>query len=173
MSRHGANLLGFDLFCTLGFSITDNTGTTILTVSTLWQQCWPSLFVGLGCLATFNHQPLIDPAVSLVIQPLRRLPLALRNDVTVELQKLLDIIERVDASPWISNLVVTKKKTGGLRPCVDLRQVNIASDPGQVSAAYSGGTLSSTDRRCLQSSIFARAIRRFPFTQTTATLLPL
>lgn len=78
----------------------------------LWQQCWLSLFVGLGCLTAFNHQPLINTAVSPVIQPLRRLPLALRDDITIELQKLLDagIIERVDASPWISNLVVTEKK---------------------------------------------------------------
>lgn len=35
---YGGNLLGFDLFCTLGFSITDDTGATILTVSTLCQQ---------------------------------------------------------------------------------------------------------------------------------------
>ena len=36
------------------------------------------------------------------------------------------IIEQVKASPWISNLVVVKKKTGGLRICVDLRAVNKA-----------------------------------------------
>lgn len=64
VSRHGANLLGFDLFCALGFSITDNVGTTILTVTMPWQQRWPSLFTGLGCLTAFNHQPLIDPAMS-------------------------------------------------------------------------------------------------------------
>ncbi|KAI3360335.1 hypothetical protein L3Q82_014649 [Scortum barcoo] len=80
VSRHGANLLGFDLFCALGFSITDNTGTAILTVTTPWQQRWPSLFTGLGCLTAFNHQPLIDSTVSPVIQPLRRLPLSLRDD---------------------------------------------------------------------------------------------
>ncbi|KAK5608808.1 hypothetical protein CRENBAI_019835 [Crenichthys baileyi] len=34
VSQHGDNLLGFDFFCTLGFSITDNTGSTILTVDT-------------------------------------------------------------------------------------------------------------------------------------------
>ncbi|KAI3360245.1 hypothetical protein L3Q82_014555 [Scortum barcoo] len=93
-----ANLLGFDLFCTLGFSITDNTGTSILMVTTPWQHRWPSLFAGLGCLSTFNHQPLIDPAVSPVIQPLRCLPLCLHDDVMAKLQKLLDahIIEQVD-----------------------------------------------------------------------------
>lgn len=66
-----------------------------------------------------------------VIQPLRRIPLALCDGVTTELKKLLDagIIEPVDASPWVSNLVVTTKKSGGLRPCVDLRAVNKAVIP--------------------------------------------
>ena len=66
-----------------------------------------------------------------MIQPIRRLPLALCDDVTAELQKLLDagIIERIDASPWISNVAVVKKKLGGLRPCIDLRPGNKAVTP--------------------------------------------
>ena len=97
VARQGANLMGYDLFCDLGFSLMDNTGSTIFTVSPPWQQRWPSLFTGLGCLTAFNHQPLLDPEVRPVIQPLRRLPLALRDEVTTELQKLLEagIIERV------------------------------------------------------------------------------
>lgn len=87
-----------------------------------------------------------------LIQPLRRLPLALR-DVTAELQNLLDsgIIERVKASPWVSNLMVTKKKTGGLHPCVDLRRVNEAVIPDkfslptveELSAKFYGSTVFS------------------------------
>ncbi|KAJ8333462.1 hypothetical protein SKAU_G00414700 [Synaphobranchus kaupii] len=112
---------------------------------------WPSLFNGLGCLTAFNHQPLLSPEVRPVIQPLRRLPLALRDDVTAELHKLLEagIIERLNASPWISNLVVAKKKSGGLRPCVDLRQVNKAVIPDkyplptveELSAKFYGSTV--------------------------------
>ncbi|KAJ8352061.1 hypothetical protein SKAU_G00235370 [Synaphobranchus kaupii] len=112
---------------------------------------WPSLFNGLGCLTAFNHQPLLSPEVRPVIQPLRRLPLALRDDVTAELHKLLEagIIERLDASPWISNLVVAKKKSGGLRPCIDLRQVNKAVIPDkyplptveELSAKFYGSTV--------------------------------
>ncbi|KAI3358905.1 hypothetical protein L3Q82_015296 [Scortum barcoo] len=149
LSRHGANLLGFDLFCALGFSITDNTGTAILTVTTPWQHRWPSLFFGLGCLNTVNHQPLIDPTVSPVIQPLRRLPLSLRDNVTAKLQKLLDagIIERVDASPWISNLVVAKKKSAGLRPCVDHRQANKAVIPDKYSLPTMEEVFSKLDLR--------------------------
>lgn len=68
-----------------------------------------------------------------MIQSLRRRPFALRTEVTAELQKLSNagIIERVDASPWISNLVLTRKKKGSLRPCVYLRAVNKAVIPGK------------------------------------------
>ena len=45
-----------------------------------------------------------------------------------ELNKLLSsgVIERIDASPWVSPIVVTQKKTGGIRMCVDLREPNKA-----------------------------------------------
>lgn len=57
------------------------------------------------------------------------LPLTLRYGITAELHKSLDadIIKRVDASARVSNLVVTK--TGGLRPCLYLRQVSKAVIP--------------------------------------------
>ncbi|MEQ2195566.1 hypothetical protein XENOCAPTIV_014823, partial [Xenoophorus captivus] len=113
VSHHGDILLGFDP----EFLITKNTGSTILTVDTSWQDRWPSLFNGLGCLSAFDHQLLIDPAVSSVLQPLCWLPLALYDNVTAKILKLLDpgVIEWVVASSWISNLVVAKKKSGGLR----------------------------------------------------------
>ncbi|KAJ7998310.1 hypothetical protein DPEC_G00221370 [Dallia pectoralis] len=66
-----------------------------------------------------------------VVQPLRRVPLALRDGVTQELQRLQadGIIEPIDASPWVSNLVIARKKSGGRRVCFDLRQVNKALVP--------------------------------------------
>ena len=39
------------------------------------------------------------------------------------------IIEALDSSPWISNLVVVRKKTGSNRTCVDPREVNKAVIP--------------------------------------------
>ncbi|KAJ8353831.1 hypothetical protein SKAU_G00213980 [Synaphobranchus kaupii] len=104
----GANLLGLDLFTGLGFSLRDESGTAILQVSPTVQQKWPALFDGLGCLTTFTHHPLVDPAMAPVIQPLRCLPLAFRDGVAAELTSLLEegIIEL-----WVSNLVVSKKKT--------------------------------------------------------------
>ncbi|MEQ2202762.1 hypothetical protein XENOCAPTIV_014979, partial [Xenoophorus captivus] len=61
VSRHSANLLGFDLFYILGFYFRDNTGTVILMVTISWQQCWLLLFAGLGLIA-FNYQLLIKSA---------------------------------------------------------------------------------------------------------------
>ncbi|KAJ8375478.1 hypothetical protein SKAU_G00060580 [Synaphobranchus kaupii] len=106
VSRHGADLMGMDLFSALGFTLLDGAGAAILQVSSLWRQQWPTLFSGLGCLSAFIHQPLLNPDVRPVIQPLRCISLALRNAVTEELQKLLQdrLIEPVNASPWISNL---------------------------------------------------------------------
>ena len=38
-----------------------------------------------------------------------------------------DIIEEVtEASPWVSNLVIVPKKSGDIRVCCDLREVNKA-----------------------------------------------
>ena len=131
VARRGANLLGLDLFMAFGFSLIDTGGAAIMTVAAGPHQKSSSLFEGLGCLSAFAHQPLLDSSVTPVLQSLRRIPLALRDGVSVELQRLLDagIIEPVDASPWISNSVVVKKKTGALRVCVDLRAVNKAVIP--------------------------------------------
>lgn len=48
--------------------------------------------------------------------------------MSAELDRLLKagVIERVDASAWVSPIVVTGKKTGGIRMCADLREVNKA-----------------------------------------------
>jgi len=57
--------------------------------------------------------------------------LVLCDEVSRDIQKLQQagIIKPVNASPWISNLVVAKKKSGGLRMSVDLRAVNKAVIP--------------------------------------------
>lgn len=57
----------------------------------------------------------------------------MRQAVTEELYDLLEkgVIERIDASPWVSPIVVTQRKEGGkLCMCVDLREPNksIVSD---------------------------------------------
>ncbi|KAF0039087.1 hypothetical protein F2P81_009571 [Scophthalmus maximus] len=146
VSRHGRNLMGMDLFCDLGFSFLDYTGSAILSVSSPWQQRWPVLFDSLGCLTAFNHQPLLNEEVRPVIQ--------LRDNVTAELRKLLEagIINQVNASPWISNLVVARKKSGGLRPCIDLRSVNKAVIPDK----YPLPTVEELASKFHGSSVFSK-----------------
>lgn len=71
--------MGLDLFMALGFSLIDTGGAAIMTVAAGPHQKWSSLFEGLGCLSAFAHQPLIDSSVTPVVQPLRRIPLALKG----------------------------------------------------------------------------------------------
>ena len=60
----------------------------------------------------------------------RRLPYALRSELESELQKLLDIgcIEP-SSSPFVSGLVLVRKKDGSLRVCVDYRGINKGTIP--------------------------------------------
>ena len=64
-------------------------------------------------------------------QKLRRLPFAVRDKVSAELRKLEQqgVIEKVDSSEWVSPIVVSYKKSGKIRLCIDLREVNKAIIP--------------------------------------------
>ena len=120
VARRGGEFNGTGFVHGIGIYIPQHEGAAIMTVAARLHQRWASLFEGLGCLSALAHQPTIDPSVTPVVQRLNRIPLALRDGVSVELQLLLDagIIELVDASPWISNLVVVRKKSGALHVCV-------------------------------------------------------
>lgn len=71
----------------------------------------------------------IDRTVSPVIQPLRRCPIPLLQQVESTLNELLqlDIIERVTRpTSWVSPLVPILKDNGDLRLCIDMRRANLA-----------------------------------------------
>ncbi|KAK7910413.1 hypothetical protein WMY93_015097 [Mugilogobius chulae] len=83
----------------------------------------------IGCAKNFVHKVQIMPNAVPVQQKLRRLPFSVRQAVSEELKDLQDkgIIERIDASPWVSPIVVTQRRDGGRpRMCVDLREPNKA-----------------------------------------------
>ena len=94
---------------------------------------WPSLFLDreLRELDGYAHEPRTDPMIPPIIQRCRCLPLALQDEVSAELKRLQaqGIIEPIDSSLWISNLVVVRKKAGSIQLCVDLREVNKAVIP--------------------------------------------
>ena len=140
VTRQGRSLMRIDLFNQLSFKVTHN-GTEIQTVEFAFK--FPQAFGEFGKISKFVQRPRIAPIVKAVSQKLRRLPLSLREEVSRELHHLeeQDVIEKIDALPWISNLVVVRRKTGEIRLCVDVRAVNKAIIPIHCTtwhATYSG-----------------------------------
>jgi hypothetical protein len=70
----------------------------------------------------------IDPNVRPVVQPYRRIPIALEEKVENKLNDALKmgIIEPVEYSPWVSPIVVVLKNDKDIRVCVDMRMANQA-----------------------------------------------
>ena len=93
-----------------------------LNLHTLWDKKVNSI----GCVQQFAHEIQLKPNAIPSIQKLRRVPISLRQKVSQELEKLVDndIIEPVDRSEWVSNVVVVQKASGGIRLCLDLRELN-------------------------------------------------
>lgn len=83
---------------------------------------------GLGLVRNHTHKVKLRHNVSPVQARLRRLPMTLRDQVSEEIFKLEreGVIERVDASEWVSPIVVVKKQDGNIRMCIDLRAPNQA-----------------------------------------------
>ena len=128
VTSRGASLMGIDLFNRLGFQVTHN-GVPVKSVELASK--FPEAFREFGKVIGYNQRPNVDTTVKPVSQKLRRLPLTLREEVSKELRRLeeIDVIEKIDSSSWISNLVVPRRPTGEIRLCVDLRDVNKAIIP--------------------------------------------
>ncbi|KAL8581862.1 hypothetical protein ACOMHN_010236 [Nucella lapillus] len=75
----------------------------------------------LGKLPGLQHLE-VDPLAKPVIMPDRRTPIAIRPQLKNELDKMVKggVIAPVSKpTPWVSQIVVTKKKQGCLRMCID------------------------------------------------------
>ena len=70
----------------------------------------------------FVHKPAIDLTVRPRSQPYRRVSIALEESVNNELILMEHdgILDKIDSSPWVSNMVVLRKPDGGDRICCDL-----------------------------------------------------
>ncbi|XP_064653221.1 uncharacterized protein K02A2.6-like [Lineus longissimus] len=81
---------------------------------------------GLGKVKGFSHKIREKPDAVPVQAALRAIPFAIREEVHKELDRWEkdDIVEKIDASEWVSPLVVVRKKTGNIRLCVDMRAPN-------------------------------------------------
>jgi transposase InsO family protein len=86
------------------------------------------LFAGLGCLPG-EHTIVIDKNVRPVVSACRKVPLALKEPLRAELQRMeeLGVITKVNKpTQWVNAIVVVMKKNGKLRVCMDPRPLNKA-----------------------------------------------
>lgn len=145
--QSGIAIMGLDLIRSLGITITGGkngnesqtpssdpptpnapTFTSNTTAVDMRKQ-YPELFSEkVGLAKNYVDKVKVRPSVVPVQQKLRNLPFSVRDEVANELKRLKDaeIIKRIDASEWVSPLVVVYKKSGRVRLCVDLREGNKA-----------------------------------------------
>ncbi|UYV75502.1 hypothetical protein LAZ67_13000419 [Cordylochernes scorpioides] len=118
--RADSPILGLELFNKLGLSIKDGKVNQITESSKILET--------LPFAKDIEYKIFADTSVTPVQQKLRRLPPVLLDEVHKEIQRLvkMDIIEPIVTSKWISHIVVSKKKDGSIRLCVDLREPNKA-----------------------------------------------
>ena len=87
------------------------------------------LFQGTGNLKDREVKLEIDPTVTPVAQPSRKIPHSMKSKVNKKLAEMRDegIIEKVvGATPWLSPLIAIPKKSGDLRLVLDMRVPNTA-----------------------------------------------
>ncbi|KAJ1188074.1 hypothetical protein NDU88_004839, partial [Pleurodeles waltl] len=82
----------------------------------------------LGCLTKYVHRIKLKENAVPIVCKVRPIPISVREDVQKELHRLCQcgIIEPVEASEWVSPVVVARKPSGEIRLCVDLRNLNKA-----------------------------------------------
>lgn len=88
----------------------------------------PTVFEGLGQFPGEHHIH-VDPEAIPVIHGCRKIPLAVLGKLKDTLDQLLqaDVIAPVtQPTPWVNSLVITEKKNGSLRVCLDPRDLNKA-----------------------------------------------
>ena len=131
ITERRASIMGVDLFDALGGSIflaDANIVTKSSVIATVRPEQISVALKASGTLKGFEHRPMVDPSVRPVQQKFWYPPLARREPIAAELRCIdaSGVIERVDASPWTSNVVASKMKDGSLRLCVNLTDVNKA-----------------------------------------------
>ena len=88
---------------------------------------YPDIGKGLGCFQG-SYEFKLDKSIHPVVVPPRRYPLALKEEIRQEIQRLeeIGVIEKVtEPTDWVSAMVVVKKPNK-LRICIDPHQLNKA-----------------------------------------------
>lgn len=98
----------------------------------------------------------VDPSIKPVIMPNRRMPISLKPKLKVELERLskLGVIMPVDEpTPWVNQVVVSPKKDGKVRVCIDPRELNKALQREHFTLPILEDTLHELG----QSRVFSKA----------------
>lgn len=86
------------------------------------------VFEGIGELEGYHHI-VIDKSVNPVIHPPRRVPIALRDKLKAEIDRMekLGIVQKVEQpTEWVNSMVIVEKQNGKLRICLDPKDLNKA-----------------------------------------------
>lgn len=89
---------------------------------------YPDRFEGIGCFPG-EVKLHVDPDEQPHIDPPRKTPIALREQIKSELDRMqnMGVIKRVEEpTEWVSSLAYSKKKDGSLRICLDPKHLNRA-----------------------------------------------
>jgi hypothetical protein len=165
VTAKGESVMGVDLIDALGGSVQlgdtslishpiDAVMSSSLSTTSVSLADNLTLASGFGRLKGFIHRPHIDPSVRPVQQKFYHQPLALRQPISDELRRMErdGIIERIDTSVWMSNIVVARKKSGGVRVCVNLSDVNKALIPQR----YPLPTMEELTEQIAGSTVFSK-----------------
>ena len=89
---------------------------------------YADLFKGLGKIEGKLHLE-VDETVPPVVMPPRRVPVAVKEKLREELDRLesLGVLEKEDKpTQWVSSMVATQKPSGKVRVCIDPQRLNQA-----------------------------------------------
>ena len=71
----------------------------------------------------------VDPNVQAVVNPPKRVPLAIRDKLKVELELMEElgvIAKQTDSNPWVNDMATAMKPNHKMRLCIDPQHLNKA-----------------------------------------------
>ena len=125
----------------------------ISTVQDLVRE-YPDQFDKIGCFPNV-HQLKTDPNVQPRIDAPRRVPIALKEKIKCELDKMVsqDVIRPIEEpTEWVSSLTYVTKKDGSLRVCLDPRALNKAL----IRPAYQNQTVEEINHKFSNAKVFSK-----------------
>jgi hypothetical protein len=166
ITQQGDSMLGVDLFDKLhGVVLLEGVEVNATTTSecTVLLSQFPSLIKSSGRLRGFIHKPHVDLSVPPVQARFYHQPLAMRAPISAEIKRMLDadVIERIESSPWISNIVTAIKRDGGVRVCVNMSAPNKALIP----ECFPLPTMEELTSKVAGSTVFSKLDLLWGYTQ--------